>query len=1377
MTVARHVPLTHAQTTFWAAQQLYPDAPLYNAPHAFNLPEDLCPDAFRKAFEALVVERDVLRLVIDTENGTPRQRVLPRVGNCIAFVDLGASNSDLEDWLTDRVRRSFDLTRPLFDSVLLKTGAEEFIWFFNQHHLITDAWSTGVLFRRLSALYGEATPDPGAPSYLDYVTHERAIHEAPEWEAARSYWTDKLNRSAPPSAFYGVHNQRLPFQIARIDRPLGPDRSAALREAATRGDFFHKALRVTMANMLLAALVAYLERITGDNTFTVGLPHHNRTTEAFRQTAGVMLEVLPVRIPVEPDDTFLALVSRVHREAGSCMSHRPFLHEGQERSYGVLFNYHVASFPEFDGRPITQRLFHPGVGVEPMVLHVHDFGGTGELTLSFDFDTETFSERQRERAVGHFLRLLDGCLARPDVPVRGIDLLSSTERTDLLANVNRSSHEFDGDACLHHLFERQAAETPDATAAVDADSTLTYRELDERANRIAHHLQGIGVAPETLVGLCLERTTDLVAATLGILKAGGAFLPLDSEYPKERLAFMCADAQLEHVVTSSRLADRLPAIPGAIVAIDNDADQIHAAPAASCNANAQPRDLAYVIYTSGSTGRPKGTLLEHRGVVGFTAWLQRFFQLGPNDAVLQFGSVSFDAYVLEVCWALASGASLHLAPREILADPHALAGLIQERGITAACMPPTMLRTLDPDQVPSLVHLVSGGEACEVQLARAWAPGRRFYNAYGPAENTVCTTIYACSGGESGTVPIGRPMASSHVYVLDDRQMPCPVGVPGELYVAGVGLARGYLNRPEVTAQRFVANPFSEVAGERMYRTGDRVRLREDGLLEFVGRLDFQVKIRGQRVELEEIERAMGAHAGVRACAVGVDETPDGTKRLVVYVEDSEDAVGDPVLRSHLRKRLPDYMIPSQFVRLEHLPVTANGKVDRDSLPALQGSADADVEMVQPRTPLEQYLAGLWREVLGVDALCVHSNFFEVGGDSIKAATLMNRLGDDLEETTQIAALFDAPTVAELAAYLEQHYGGALYRLCPGADAGVGAGGGERVGTAPKASWRPLVRIRGGHERLPFFCVHPAGGHIFTYFHLAHHLGAGHPFYALQDPSLGGEREPLDSIEAIASEYVDAMIDAQPDGPYRVGGWSFGGYVAYEMARQLHEQGRDVSLLALFDTPVPARPNGRASLSDRFAKARENVRLHMAMPYYSLPLIKDILFLLARLKKGGHANGAGPVTRATRAVLSALVRKAEMANVVAGNARLLLIPQAPLLRTYSLLKWHGKILDRYEVQPYPGRVTLFRADKTMFRIQDPNDETLGWAEMAGGGVDVRRVPGNHFVLLTKPYVEALASALHGCLEASGEEPRRPGPLSDAARIVSRTLSARGYVPG
>ncbi len=942
--------------------------------------------------------------------------------------------------------------------------------------------------------------------------------------------------------------------------------------------------------------------------------------------------------------------------------------------------------------------------------------GEGVITGMLRYNADLFDEATIRRLAEHYQTLLEGVADDPARRLSELPLMTLAERRQVLHDWNDTHTDYPRDLCLHQLFEQQVERTPDAVALRFGARSVRYAELNAAANRLAYRLHHLGIGPGVLVALCLERSPEMVTAILGVLKAGGAYVPLDPASPAERLRAIMADTNAPVLITQSHLRSRLPSVHSEVICLDRSEGEESAPLPVS---GVQPNDLAYVIYTSGSTGRPKGVMVEHRAICNTICWHRQVLTVREDDRLLFTVPYVFDASISILFPALAAGAQLILAAPGEERDPSRLLELMSREEVTILPVLPRMLQLMLEGSLREadrkLRWVCCGGEVMPPEL-----PAQLFdvldvplYNLYGPTEAAIDVTYWPCRRDDNRPViPIGRPIANVQVYVLDRHRQPVPIGVPGELYVGGAGLARGYLNDPSLTAERFLPDPFREEADARLYRTGDRCRWLADGSLEFQGRLDQQVKVRGYRIEIGEIESALASHPSVLESAVTVHGDEAGGQRLIAYVSARRGA-GLPtaaLLSRHLKDRLPEYMVPSAFVLLPALPHTPSDKIDRRALPAPLPAERPTTSQpfVAPTTPLEELLAGLWRDVLHVEKVGVLDNFFEMGGTSIQAAMLINRLQEKLGQQVYTVALFDSPTIAGLVRFLESQSTATGRRQPAGADQSADAG------RSPL-----LVPLQSEGTLPPCFLVHPPGGIVICYQALAHRLERERPVYGIRSRGLHGETDLPTRLEDMAAEYVAAIRAVQPDGPYHFGGWSMGGVVAYEMAQQLLTQGQSIGLLALLDTTIPLNPANERYAEDADLSARE----------YGLDITLEELDRL------------GPDEQ-----LPYLWQHVQKLGLVEADTPLPLVQQI-LDDLKRLFHAHIRLANDYTVRPYPGRITLFRPSDSPIATSTSRDRN--WGRLAAD-VDVHFVPGLHHTMVKEPHVQVLAEHLRKCFATCGE---------------------------
>ncbi|WP_116209721.1 non-ribosomal peptide synthetase [Streptomyces olivoreticuli] len=1029
---AARLPLSAAQREVWLAQQLAPTSLRYRIAEYLDIAGVIDAALFEKALRGAVEEAEFLRVRFFEEDGESRQVVEPRADWHFTVLDLSGEadpRAAAEAWMRAETERPMDLARDtLFSFALLQVGPQHFLWYQGYHHIVADGFSLALFAQRVAESYtahvdgSQSAGTPLAP--LRALLDQDAAYRASEQYAEdRQYWAERLADHPEPPRL-ADHPIRPATARIRHSAVLPQETEARLREAADKAG-------VRMAAVMTAATAALTHRLTGAPEVVLALPVSARPGSALRRIPGMASNVLPLRLEVHPHTTLRDLVKETADEIRRILRHQQYRIEDMVRDLGRPGGAHELTGPQvnfmsfpydlyFAGHPATVGNVSTGL-FEDLGINVFDHGGGIRITL--DANPDIYGDDELAAHYRRLCALIESLISTPDLPLGGVDVLSAEERQGVLSagtGVVRDVPE----AVLPELFEAQVLRDGSAVAVVCGEESLTYAELDAAANRLARLLTEHGVGPDRLVALALPRTPELMIAILAVLKAGAAYLPLDVDYPAERLTFMVDDARPALLLTVDELADKLPDFDVRRVVLDDPLTGKRLADLSDVVVTDEgrvapllPVHPAYVIYTSGSTGTPKGVMVTHAGLPHLAGAQIERFDVKADSRVLQFASTSFDAAVSEICMTLLSGARLVLASRDRMLPGEPLADTCTAFGITHATFPPSSLAATTPGSLPTLTTLIVAGEACSAALVDVWAPGRRMVNAYGPTETTVCATMTDPLTPGSGTPAIGRPNPNTRVYLLDTSLQPVPPGVAGELYVAGPGLARGYLGRPGLTAQRFVANPFG-ARGERMYRTGDMARWRDDGQLEYLGRTDDQVKIRGFRIEPGEIESALAAHPGVAQAAVLVREDQPGNHRLVGYVTSTAPTPDLAAsVRDFVAERLPRHMVPAAVVVLPELPVTGSGKLDRHALPAPEPTAGTSR---RPLTPAEQVLCDLYAQVLGVPAVGAEDDFFDLGGHSLLATRLISRIRTALGAELQLRTLFQAPTPAQLAKELDR---------------------------------------------------------------------------------------------------------------------------------------------------------------------------------------------------------------------------------------------------------------------------------------------------------------------------------------------------------------------
>jgi amino acid adenylation domain-containing protein len=1046
-TIDSPCPLSYAQELLWLLSQVFDDGIAYNSPGAYHLEGPLDLDLLGRSFEALLQRHEILRTTYSMIGGRPMQTIHPTAEIDLNVVDLrGRAPDELESEsqriLKEESRFPFDLvTGPIIRPTVIRLTDNENILMTNMHHVATDGYSRAALYRDLTEFYesfaqGRVADLPVLTiQYADYAIWQREWLDGGIADQQLEYWKRKLTR-APSRLDLPTDFGRPPVRSwvgNNMSVMLDIDTREGLRATGRKGDS-------TLFVTLLATFATLLGRYAGQDDVVVGTPFAGRNRTELESMVGYFINPLALRIDLSGDPTFTDLVGRVRETTLEAFAHADVPYETVVRATNPQRD--LSQTPVFQAMIVlhnpawqTQRPKFEPAGLRATEI-THEKGwskfdvllGMSErmagLNTTWEYSTELFTPATVQRMTEHFRTLAESVGANPDRPLSRLPMLTEAERAKVVMSWSGRAEPLPQRDSIKDLFEEQAARTPDATAVVFGGERLTFAQLNTRANRIAWKLRDLGVGPGSLVGILMEKSLDLVPAVLGVVKSGGAYIPIDPAYPRERIEFMVGDAQPQVLLTHAKHADDAPRSQATTFVLDVEAaldgmrdDDPHAI--------ADGDDLAYIIYTSGSTGQPKGAMIANRSLVSAYFAYERAYRLRELSAHLQMASFSFDVFTGDLIRSLLAGAKLVLCPIDVVVDPAALYELMGREQIDAAEFVPATASMLfehlerEGSRLDFMKLVVVSSEAWRNEkyafFKRFCGPATRLINSYGLTEATIDSTFFEpppdADLPPGRFVPIGRPLENSRIYVLDSNLEPQPIGVPGELCVGGVAVARGYLNRPELTAERFVPDPFVPAPGALLYRTGDRVRWLADGTIDFLGRIDRQIKIRGFRIEPGEIEAVLERHPQVRGAAVVDREDPRGEVRLVAYVD--ADAAADMAdLRAFIAEHVPNYMVPSAFVAQGELPLTPNGKVDRDALPDPEWGKDtAQDEFVAPRNDTERSVAGVWSAVLSVEEIGIDDNFFALGGHSLLAMQVMSRLRDELGVSLALRAIFDSPTV------------------------------------------------------------------------------------------------------------------------------------------------------------------------------------------------------------------------------------------------------------------------------------------------------------------------------------------------------------------------------
>lgn len=1325
-------PLSFAQQRLWVLHQLDPGNPSYNMPSAIRLTGPLNVTALERSLGEIIRRHESLRTTFRTSEDGPVQIIHPvevfnlPVGDLSALTELDRE-AEIRRLASAEAQRRFDLVEgPVIRAALIRIADDDHVILFTMHHIVSDGWSIGVLVREFVTLYEAFSNDKESPlteppiQYADYSVWQRDWIQGDVLQNQLTYWKEAL-AGAPPVLELPADRPRPVVQTvhgAGRSFEVNPSLTGQLNELSKREES-------TLFMTLIAAFKILLHRYSGQDDIVVGTPVAGRNRVETEELIGFFANTLVLRTDLSGISTFRELLRREREITLGATAHQdlPFekiVEELQpERSLSHMPIFQVMFVLQNVPR---ETLDLPGLKLSPvavtgtvakfdltLLMQESDAGLDGYL----EYNTDLFDHLTMQRMIGHFKALLESIVANPDLALSQLALLTEAEQQQMLLNWNDTRTEYSRDKPVHEMFEAQVKRTPKAIAVRFQEGQITYEQLNERANQLARYLIGAGAGPDVLVGICIKRSIEMIVAVLGVLKSGSAYVPIDASYPRERLAYMVEDAQASILLAQSHSQESLPECKARTICLDTEWETIAAEDSCNLPNRAEPNNLAYVIYTSGSTGQPKGVMITHQGLNNYLSWCTGAYAAAQGEGAPLHTPITFDLTVTSLFPPLMVGGCVEVLPEEQGIEALS-AALCSGKTYSLVKITPAHLEMLSR-MIPvegasvSVNALIIGGEALvggNIALWQRHWPKTRLINEYGPTETVVGCSVYEVPEGLSisGAVPIGRPVANAEMYVMDRHLQPVPVGVVGELYIGGDGVARGYLNRPDLTAERFLPDPFSKRTGARLYRTGDRARFIADGNLEYNGRIDQQVKIRGFRIELSEIEEALSGHPLVRESIVVARDDSTGEKRLVAYVVNSgEEAATISDMRRFLREKIPHYMVPSSFVILESLPLTENGKVDHDALPE-RDEARPDVEnaYVKPRNIVELQIEDIWEEVLNIRPVGVTDNFFDLGGHSVLALRVIAQIQRLFGYDLPLSTFFDGGTIENLANIIRKK--------------------GE-------VSRGHIVGIRTGGSKLPLFLMHPIGGGVVCYAYLARRLDQDQPVYGLQAIEVD---QPNFEVRKMVTTYMDAMRQVQPHGPYLLLGWSFGATLAFEVAQQLTRQGEEIRLLAIIDSVAPDfRPWSEESLAD----------------------YDDPIKLIRTLE--GAANRKEPMPVAED-YLRQLGRDDQLLYIMEQAKKARIMPQeltlAQIKRSLENHTARIRACHTYVPELYPGRITLFKStinsNDEMDLVEDP---TWGWGKWSQESVDLCCIPGDHVSIVNEPDVQVLAEKLRACISRTEED--------------------------
>ncbi|MUG96212.1 amino acid adenylation domain-containing protein [Scytonema sp. UIC 10036] len=1333
--------LSPQQKHLWLLQQGNNNQP-YRVQCAIQIDGELNLKILKVALENVVNQHEILRT---TFHNLPGMRIPIQVINDSHIPSIQEHNliglapekqkTKVDQIFLEALQLPFDFEQSLLHLSLIALSPSQHLLLVSLPAICADTATLNNLLCEISFSYTaclqneEVFNEP--MQYADISEWQNELIESEEGEIGRNYWQKQDISFITAKLPFANQVDETEFSPKFLSLTIEPDLVADIEALIEKYE-------TTYSDFFLACWQILLWRLTGQSEMIVGTAYNGRKYEELESALGLLEKYLPVRCCLQNKLQFQDILTQINASTTEVYKWQEYFTWEQvaaanKNGQGLSFLPFQFSFEK------ESRKYHVGkllfsiyqqyTCIERFNIKLSCIQSQDSLRTDFYYNVDLCSVENVKRLMSQFQTLLRSLVNNSAAAIAELNILNHTERQQLLVDFNNTKADYQKHKCIHQLFEEQVERQPDNIAVVFGNQQLTYAELNAQANQLAHHLQQLGVGPGVLVAVYLNRSLEMIPALLGILKAGGAYVPIETSLPKARIQWLLSSLKIKSLIAQSSqlqlIEDLQPELTDLKHLICLDTSQevteqpsgdwyiwtrsyLDCLPKENLPKQASSEDIAYVIFTSGSTGTPKGVVVQHKPVINLIEWVNKTFNINASDRVLFVTSLSFDLSVYDIFGLLAAGGSIRVASNSDVRDPSVLLNILYNEPITFWDSAPAALQQLVPF-FPSQESMTSKSQLRLVFLSGDWVPltlpdllktsfpGVETIALGGATEATVWSNYYQITEVKPhwNSIPYGKPIQNAQYYILDSYLNPCPVGVPGDLYIGGEVLSSGYINEPTLTAEKFVPNPFNSDPKARLYKTGDLARHLSDGNIEFLGRIDHQVKIRGFRVELGEIEAALAEHQAVRETVVLAREDQFGNKSLVAFLIVNQSAPATNELRHFLQQKLPEYMVPATFVFLNTLPLTPNGKVDRRALLAAAASRTVEVGAIAPRDALELQLVQMWEELLDIRPIGVSDNFFELGGHSLLAVRLMAQIQQQFKQDLPLSVLFQGATIEQLANTLHQQ--------------------------SSSLPWSSVVGIQTAGSKPPFFCVHPVGGNVLCYTDLAKHLGQEQPFYGLQAPGLDGEQEPFTCIEEMAAYYIEQLRVIQPQGPYFLGGWSFGGVVAFEMAQQLHSSGHQVAHVALIDSWAPI-PGTKSTEVDR----------------------SSLLAWFARDLGGRFGKDLGVTVedlqhQEPEEQLNYVLQQARRANIMPQEAGL-----QQIHRLLEVCITNLKAERSYTPQVYPNQVTLFRASEEL--EDDTHDLSGGWKQLVASEVKTHTLAGNHYSIIREPLVQVLAEHLKASLD-------------------------------